>query len=536
MAPAPQPFAVRRLRVRDGQADAVAARLRTERALAAVELQPRGLPPAAILLVRSLRTTIAEAPTALDELLRVAARPAREAVPAQARAVLFGNRAELLACLAVDWCSGVASSRWWWSLVAPTTESRGPASVWADTPELVPAAFALLAARGHAVGFAARLDDAFADQLTEAVARVHGVPAGSVDANGRATVMGAEVVAADPAPEARAEELTQPQRRLLRLGLTLHRAPAALRIAAEPPIAPPRHATPLAHTAERARPVSNPVSKPTTGPDPVSAGAGKSAAQRRSPAGDRSRAPSRGDAQPAGQAGPAERVVPAAPPLSGDLPRLEPPLPARETAPSPAREPPLPIASAGAADDEPTATLPVTAAAPIEPLEPEREHVVWRLPVETRLGGLLFLLGVAQRLGLYADFTEPAGPGLALDPWRFLALVGARLLDVDMRSDSQLGEDAIWPLLEELARGEEKFPPEAELDAHAAAVRGWIEASVDLPLRDVLERPACIHADETRVDAVFSLAAHPIEIRLAGLDLDPGWIPAAGRALYFHFE
>jgi hypothetical protein len=154
----------------------------------------------------------------------------------------------------------------------------------------------------------------------------------------------------------------------------------------------------------------------------------------------------------------------------------------------------------------------------------------WLRPVETEIGGLLFVLCVAQRLGLYADFTEPAAPGLPIDPWRFVALVGAELLDRDEYED-----DALWTLLDELARGGGELPP-PELTAHAAAIRRWLESHVDLPLGAVLERPALVHAGDMRVDAVFSLVEHPIEIRMAGLDIDPGWIPAAGRALHFHFE
>ncbi len=52
--------------------------------------------------------------SALNELARDAARPARGAVPAQAAAVVFADRAELLACLACDWCAGRAAERWWW--------------------------------------------------------------------------------------------------------------------------------------------------------------------------------------------------------------------------------------------------------------------------------------------------------------------------------------------------------------------------------------------------------------------------------------
>jgi hypothetical protein len=44
-----------------------------------------------------------------------------------------------------------------------------------------------------------------------------------------------------------------------------------------------------------------------------------------------------------------------------------------------------------------------------------------------------------------------------------------------------------------------------------------------------------VHVTETRLDVVSALADLPIEVRLAGLDRDPGHVPAAGRALFFHF-
>jgi hypothetical protein len=54
--------------------------------------------------------------------------------------------------------------------------------------------------------------------------------------------------------------------------------------------------------------------------------------------------------------------------------------------------------------------------------------------------------------------------------------------------------------------------------------------------RVLLRRPARVHVTPAHVDVVLSLAQHPLEIRLAGLDRDPGWIPAAGRFLTFRFE
>jgi hypothetical protein len=40
----------------------------------------------------------------------------------------------------------------------------------------------------------------------------------------------------------------------------------------------------------------------------------------------------------------------------------------------------------------------------------------------------------------------------------------------------------------------------------------------------------------TRLDVVLSLAELPVEVRRAGLDRDPGWVPAAGRYVAFHFD
>ena len=51
---------------------------------------------------------------ALDRLTPNAARPMHGPVPADAGVVLFADRAELLACLASDWCAGRLAEHWWW--------------------------------------------------------------------------------------------------------------------------------------------------------------------------------------------------------------------------------------------------------------------------------------------------------------------------------------------------------------------------------------------------------------------------------------
>lgn len=41
---------------------------------------------------------------------------------------------------------------------------------------------------------------------------------------------------------------------------------------------------------------------------------------------------------------------------------------------------------------------------------------------------------------------------------------------------------------------------------------------------------------DVHLDIFFTLAEHPLELRLAGLDRDPGWVPSAGRYIRFHYR
>jgi hypothetical protein len=54
--------------------------------------------------------------------------------------------------------------------------------------------------------------------------------------------------------------------------------------------------------------------------------------------------------------------------------------------------------------------------------------------------------------------------------------------------------------------------------------------------RLVCEHRAQVSVTATRLDVTFSLAGLPLEVRLSGLDRDPGWVPAAGRHVAFHYE
>src|SRR6185369_15039555 len=72
------------------------------------------------------------------------------------------------------------------------------------------------------------------------------------------------------------------------------------------------------------------------------------------------------------------------------------------------------------------------------------------------------------------------------------------------------------------------------LEARLKRALGFSEAG---KLPHVLCRhKARVSVTGAHVDVFFALDEHPVEIRLAGLDRNPGWVPAAGRFIAFHYE
>ena len=179
-----------RLRVRGSGLDPTSTRLRVANLLQAVDLHPDGLAPSAILCVRTLRDPLpgklqlrdggyAMHPPAewkravvssLNHLARDAARPAREAVPASAEAVLFADHSEALACLASDWCEGIAGTRWWWqSLFSSFDLVQGIVPLWLARPAYIPGALQHLVERGEVLHFVRRLEAGDAHMLVQSL-------------------------------------------------------------------------------------------------------------------------------------------------------------------------------------------------------------------------------------------------------------------------------------------------------------------------------------------------------------------------------
>ncbi len=530
--------------------------LHAERLLASVSFRAPGLPASAVLCVRSLRdpsprglrleSAAVRAPPAWEDALeaalgsaaREAARPALEAVPAGAGAVLFGDRSELLACLAADWLRG--EPRWWWVGLLGALPSRpAVARTWVEEPRYVPAALELLAGDWLATPFVRALEAREIARLSALLAAEFGLP------------WLAESVAAGPATAAEwpgpwvavvpelADERLEPVRELfMGAALALRRAPVAVR------------GSEFARAARAwAAQGAGRATHGTDGPPPraeTDAPAGAAATEP----GDEGDSPRlrTGQGRPDSvSAGP--RPGGAGPggdrPPDGDKPLADALLVGDdgtgELAP-PTRRPSRSGARAGdqpSADTQTESSLPEAEHGPrAEAGELAAQDRESGLPVETELGGMFFLTGFALRLGLIPDFSAPERRGLGLHPWRLISELGRRLL-------TERPEDPVWELLDELA-GDAAAVDEADslspwLDTVADYARARLAAALGVEGPEhvpdpLIRRRASVAVSAVHVDVLFAMDAHPIEIRLAGLDRDPGWLPAAGRHLRFVFE
>ncbi|HSE52182.1 MAG TPA: hypothetical protein VLB00_08320, partial [Gemmatimonadales bacterium] len=153
-------------------------------------LAPAGMPPAAILIVRRLRTRFvtagleghweADTRARLDQSWRRALRPGPgEGFDPTCEAVAFDDLASLLACLARDLASGTAARRWWWSAFGANTGVRSLEAVvgrWLLEPFLIPPSIGHLVGLGHASRVLRAFSSYQVRALLEAMTAAFGVP------------------------------------------------------------------------------------------------------------------------------------------------------------------------------------------------------------------------------------------------------------------------------------------------------------------------------------------------------------------------
>ncbi len=181
--------------------------------------------------------------------------------------------------------------------------------------------------------------------------------------------------------------------------------------------------------------------------------------------------------------------------------------------------------------------------------------LVFEEGVATEIAGLFYLINLMTALNIPDAFEEvgawgileaiarallgPLPDDLATDPvWRVLALLDGREfppLPVG-RGSGRGAWDQIPPLPEE-GRGWERGPGgEGLLRLRLAQGLGLDPARPeDLPPL-LLLRPGRVHVTSTHVDVVMDLASISLPVRISGLDRDPGWLPAFGRVIQFHFR
>jgi hypothetical protein len=492
-----------------------------------------GLPAAAVLIVRRLACSLPSGGRArspgfvpgLDlrdrtaELARLAARPDRERVPEDAPAVLFSDRARMLACLADDLARGLAERCWWWQLPLRRLAGgrAGPAAVGevlAADPTSVPAAVDHLARGGRLAPVFAALSPAQAERAATALAQAHGLAedaasgtpaAGPLDAGPRAgdgRAPDASATAAS-APRARFEGLAAALRRiaaeaalvdrpaparLAALALTLHRHAglvpepgfaAALAVWPRTPVIervptdggnrPPRpgsaatvEAPPArdragdgAATFEPLAAIAPPHEEPAEPKRPPEVG--PATAAELPPTGRAALEPSDAGARPADGAG------------AGKYPEAPPSPPAAADAAAARRSSPAP----------PSAAAPAGVAAP--PPSPDAGDPDTALEgIPSRIAGVLFLVNVITALDLPGCFAPTWPLGRAVGHWGVLSGL-ARALAADLEED--VDSDPVWPALAALC-------PEPELELLDAAApltvppawRAWAPPEADPPV------------------------------------------------------
>jgi hypothetical protein len=148
--------------------------------------------------------------------------------------------------------------------------------------------------------------------------------------------------------------------------------------------------------------------------------------------------------------------------------------------------------------------------------------------VTTAIGGLWYLVNVLIDLDWFSQ-TVP------LNPWHQLLGLGQAIL-------GDHPPDRVWNLLLDAA----------EEPIETTQLDDWLQVALPVVLTHLTERldsiddmadiktillePATLYVTRTHIDVLFSLEQIRLDVRMAGLDRDPGWVPELARVIAFHYE
>ncbi|MEU6198282.1 hypothetical protein [Streptomyces sp. NPDC047061] len=573
-------------RPRHGPPDAYAA-------VRALGLAPP-VPDRSVLVIRRLSVPAAQPRAVRDRvaaLRRSAARPALGPTPPDCTAVMFSDEVEAMTCLTADLVTGRAADRWYWPAeVRRGVRSAGTgttlARLWLDRPAWVPAALAQLARRSpgfpDAAGDAVRaidlLSDAQAQAVIDAILTAFHTPRARTGAAGAPVGAAAEAagggVGGGATGAGAASDGTASASDRLRGPVPdrqLHPVPDRL-----PAPSPDDLPDPAPHR------LSAPAPDRLSGPTPV---------RLSGPAQDRTLIPAPFLPQfgtglrPAGQALLALGLTLAATPWAARDDRLARDIDARLRPADPAaRNPAGPYAHAtprraGAGSTSPGA--PQRADEPVDfgytasdhrppsshPPNPRPPAAAVRRPdpagtphppdatgnptparqlaesrarvessavgelVETRFATLFYAVNLMTWLDLPRTDDAPA----PVSGWATLEALGAWLLpDASATGPGSGDRDPIWRILAELDGRDPLTPTPVRLDGVTGRLRDLLARHRLTP--EVFARPGTLLIGRTHVDVILGLHQIDLTARSSGLDQDPGWVPALGRIIAFHYD
>ncbi len=507
---------------------------RLDQALSRVSLYP-SLPPQAILVVRSLPdaqpgSLLAEnswqgvreweqaTQSALNDCWRSAIRPARSPVPSTANNVWFADPAEWLACLSRDLYRGVAGDRWWWQTALRPhihhSKSETLFQLWQEAVQWLPPALKLLLRHDKATltEILAELSPAQSQHFLVQVAQVYqcALPVGAASHQPYSWI--AEMLAPHLPPAASQwmpSSLLPAAQALVAVCLTLPNTAQWLQ-AASTAVADHSLSTAKAAASEKSQPQFDEQASTEQAPTILN---GTPSPQ----------SPHHRPAAPkivAMQSTPLEAIAPPASSILPELDLADPPLSASSLSITKMEVPP---------GSEQNLSSPLVAAeaasrgtAPLLPTDLSREP---DQGITTALGGVWYLVNVLETL---------AWPGrtATLSPWHQLQILAQSLLPEER-------PDPLWEHLTELAGPP---PPPHEIlqwqQVTLPLVQTHLAERLEHPeaIATYLAEPAILYLTRTHVDVVFSLDQIRLDVRRAGLDQDPGWVPALGRVIAFHYE
>jgi hypothetical protein len=500
---------------------------RLDQALSRVSLYP-SLPPQTILVVRSLpdarpgsllsdqtwrglREWEQATQTALNDCWRSAVRPARSPVPTTANSVWFAEPAEWLACLSRDLYWGVAGDRWWWqtALRPHVYRSKNEAlfQLWQEAVQWLPPALQLLLHYDNTTltGLLTELPPTQSQHFLAQVAQVYQCVLPIVADSHRPYSWLVETLKPH-LPHAASRlmpSLPPATQALVAVCLTLPNTAQWLNAASTAvadhsrPTQKPKVLEESEHVSDGKTSIVLPDAPPSQSPLHRPAAPKIVAIQSSS-----LDAIAPFDSPPPSESAPSDPTI-SAPPIS----------PAKAEPLTPESHSSIPSA---AAETSPPLTAPLLLADLHE--EPAQG-------IATALGGVWYLVNVLQALAW-------TGRTATMTPWHQLQILAQSLLQTDL-------PDPLWEHLTELA---ETPPPPAEVlqwqQVTLPLVQAYLAERLDHPeaISTYLTEPATLYLTRTHVDVVFTLDQIRLDVRMAGLDQDPGWVPALARVIAFHYE